>query len=66
MKATEPASERDNHEADADDTVELHVRRVPRAVWQKARNNAMSSRTSFRDFIIRTLANSQPLPPEKP
>lgn len=46
-------------------TVELHVRRLPRDVWLRARQNALRSSLPFREFIIRILAGSEPLPPTK-
>lgn len=37
------------------ETVELHVKRVPRAIWLKARQQALAQNVSFRDFVIRLL-----------
>lgn len=45
------------------DTVELHVRNVPRAVWLKARNAALASRLRFGRYVIKLLENAGPLPP---
>lgn len=42
-------------------TVELHVRRLPRDVWLRARQNALRSSLPFREFIIRILADSEPI-----
>jgi hypothetical protein len=44
------------------DTVELHVRNVPRAVWLKARNAALASRLRFGRYVIKLLENAGPLP----
>ena len=43
------------------DTVELHVRNVPRAVWLKARQAALASRLRFGQYIIRLLENADPV-----
>lgn len=37
------------------ETVELHVKRVPRAIWLKARQQALAQKLSFRDYVIRVL-----------
>jgi|GEM_PF-2136261 len=37
------------------ETVELHVKRVPRAIWLKARQQALAQKLSFRDYVIRIL-----------
>lgn len=42
---------------------DLNVKRVPMAVWQHARVNAVLSGIPFRDFIIAVLKGSKPLPP---
>ena len=47
----------------ADDTVELHVRNVPRAVWLKARHAALASRLRFGRYVIQLLEQAEPLPP---
>lgn len=44
------------------DTVELHVRNVPRAVWLKARNAALVSRLRFGQYVIKLLENAGPVP----
>ena len=36
----------------------INVRRVPIPVWERARLNAIKSHLPFRDFCIRTLAES--------
>ena len=45
------------------DTVELHVRNVPRAVWLKARHAALASRLRFGQYVIKLLEQASPLPP---
>jgi hypothetical protein len=45
------------------DTVELHVRNVPRAVWLKARQEALASRLRFGKYIIKLLENAGPVSP---
>jgi hypothetical protein len=37
------------------ETVELHVKRVPRAIWLKARQQALAQKLSFRDYVIGVL-----------
>ena len=44
-----------------DDTVELHVRNVPRCVWLKARQAALASRLRFGQYVIKLLENAEPL-----
>jgi hypothetical protein len=47
------------------ETVELHVKRVPRAIWLKARQQALAQKLSFRDYVIRVLETAgleQPVP----
>ena len=46
-----------------DDTVELHVRNVPRSVWLKARQAALVSRLRFGRYVTKLLENAGPLPP---
>ena len=43
------------------DTVELHVRNVPRAVWLKARQAALASRLRFGQYVIKLLETAEPL-----
>ena len=45
------------------DTVELHVRNVPRAVWLKARQAALASRLRFGQYVIKLLENAEPVSP---
>ena len=45
------------------DTVELHVRNVPRAVWLKARQAALASRLRFGQYVIKLLENAGPVSP---
>lgn len=44
------------------DTVELHVRNVPRSVWLQARQSALASRLRFGQYIIELLKKATPLP----
>lgn len=37
------------------ETVELHVKRVPRSIWLRARQQALAQKLSFRDYVIRVL-----------
>ena len=57
--ATEP-SPIENAE---DDTVELHVRHVPRSIWLKARQSALASRLRFGQYVIRLLEQAEPVQP---
>ena len=34
------------------ETIELHVRRVPRPIWLRARQQALAQKLSFRDYVI--------------
>lgn len=43
-----------------DDTVELHVRNVPRSIWLKARQSALASRLRFGQYVIRLLEQAEP------
>ena len=43
------------------DTVELHVRNVPRAVWLKARQAALASRLRFGQYVIKLLEQAEPI-----
>ena len=45
-------------------TRSLHVKRVPWAIWAKARQNALLSEVPFRTFVIELLARSSPQPAE--
>lgn len=45
------------------DTVELHVRNVPRAIWLKARQSALASRLRFGQYVIKLLEKAEPLQP---
>lgn len=46
------------------DTCDLHVKRIPKSIWLKARQNALLSSLSFRDYVIRVLDECQPVPGE--
>lgn len=48
------------------DTVELHVRNVPRSVWLKARQAALASRLRFGRYVIKLLEQAEPLTPPSP
>lgn len=48
------------------DTVELHVRNVPRAVWLKARHAALASRLRFGQYVILLLEQAETLPASPP
>ena len=41
------------------DTIELHVRNVPRAVWLKARQAALASRLRFGQYVIKLLEQGE-------
>jgi hypothetical protein len=34
------------------ETIELHVRRVPRPIWLRARQQALAQKLSFRNYVI--------------
>ena len=38
----------------------VNIRGVPEQVWKRARHNALTSMMSFRHYMIRVLAESQP------
>ncbi len=40
---------------------DVHVKHVPNDVWCRARQNALASNLSFREFVIRLLATSSPV-----
>lgn len=40
----------------------LSMRDVPYTVWQRARQNALASNLSFREYVIRVLETSGPFP----
>ena len=61
--STATAPEPPAGQAPEPDTVELHVRNVPRPVWLKARNAALASRRRFGQYVIRLLEDAGPLPP---
>ena len=47
-----------------DDTIELHVRKVPRAIWLKARQAALASGLRFGQYMIRLiLEKAEPFSP---
>lgn len=39
----------------------IHIKSVPTAVWQRARQNAIASGLAFRHYIISLLTSCQPL-----
>jgi len=39
----------------------VHVKQVPVAIWCKARQNALASGLSFKDYVIQLLASSGPV-----
>ncbi len=41
----------------------VNIRGVPKAVWQRARQNALLSGLPCRTYVIRLLAECQPFPP---
>jgi len=54
-KKVQPADEAN----DMAQTKDLSVKGIPEQVWIKARYNAMQSRMSFRDYLVRILENCQ-------
>ncbi len=48
------------------DTHSIHVHKVPTEIWQQARINSISSRLSFRDYLIRVLKDAKPFLPSGP
>lgn len=56
--ATAPVPPAEQHLAP--DTVELHVRNVPRTVWLKARQAALASGLRFGQYVIKLLEQAQP------
>jgi hypothetical protein len=47
------------------ETRDVHIKRVPQAIWLRARQNALASGLAFKEFVIRLLDDSQPYPPAK-
>lgn len=43
-------------------TRDLHVKGVPQSIWCRARCNATLSGMSYKEYIIRLLGESQPIP----
>ncbi len=41
---------------------DLHVKGLPESTWIRARCNATQSGMSFKEYVIRILEGSQPLP----
>lgn len=58
MSTTTDHSESESVQSPKDDTIELHVRNVPRKVWLKARQAALESRVRFGQYVIRLLENA--------
>lgn len=48
-----------SQQGESQDTCTLHVKRVPKSAWQRARENAFRSRLSFREYVISLLEQSQ-------
>lgn len=42
---------------------DLHVKGIPEDVWCRARCNALLSRMSFKEYVVRLLGQSVPLLP---
>jgi hypothetical protein len=47
------------------ETRDVHIKRVPQAIWLRARQNALVSGLAFKEFVIRLLHDSQPYPPKE-
>ena len=43
----------------------LNVKNIPFAVWTNAKQNAAASDPTWREFVIRLLDQSEPVPPEQ-
>ena len=41
-------------------TKTLSVKNVPHAIWQRARQNALTSNLSFGDYIVKLLGTAEP------
>lgn len=60
-----PKEHRANHDANPRGRTgarDLHVKAVPESIWIRARCNATRSGLSFKDYLIRILESSEPLP----
>jgi hypothetical protein len=44
---------------------DVHVKRVPEAIWLRARQNALVSGLAFKDYLIRVLEQCEPFPPRQ-
>jgi hypothetical protein len=42
----------------------VNIRGVPKAVWRRARANALQSGLPFKVYVIKLLERSEPIPPE--
>ena len=48
------------------DTCGVNIRGVPKAIWRRARANALQSGLPFKAYVIKLLERSEPIPPEPP
>ena len=46
------------------ETCGVNIRGVPKAVWRRARANALQSGLPFKVYVIKLLERSEPIPPE--
>jgi hypothetical protein len=45
------------------DTVSIHVKGVPKAIWLRARENAIASELAFKHYLLKVFEQCQPFPP---
>lgn len=55
MTTANPSEIASRSNATERETIELHVKRVPRAIWLKSRQQALVQKMSFREYVIRVL-----------
>lgn len=51
-------------EAHEEGTCGVNIRGVPKAIWRKARHNALLSNLPFKVYVIKVLEQSRPIMPE--
>ncbi len=59
VPSTEAESKNDSHTT-CRTTRAMNIRGVPDTVWCRARVNAIQSRMSVKDYVIRVLSQSEP------
>lgn len=66
MSTTASTQVGENQAVLAAETCGVNIRGVPKAVWRRARANALQSGLPFKLYVIKLLERSEPLPPSTP